>query len=831
MKTIYLLVLLSAVPSIQATESSSFHEQVLEVPENYEGSYPWYLGKINLAADGQYNAVLAGNDGEIFGFDPESRLLYALQPFDREKRDSYTIQVILSDNKEARIEAATIQINIRDVNDNEPIMEKSTFHGIVSKGTRQGVAFVHIKATDLDDPLTENADLRYSIFSYNPAAYDNAFQIDPRTGAVSLTERGSMLLPELDVSHFELVVQVKDMGDKPTGFKAMASLVINVAENTWVTPSPVSLPENLKGNYPRVISEVVWNSTEIRYYLSGNFKAGLFTIDETGKIYIAEELDREIQSEYRIEVSPVNEDDVPYADPLHVTITVQDENDNRPVFSQKTYHVEVTRKVTKGSVLLKLNAEDADGKETINAQLHYRIVRQEPDEPKDALFRVDEKTGDVVLLEDLKKAASVKRYSLEISATDLAGAPNGLSSTCVVVIDVTDINDSPPVFLKNQFEPFIIPEDTEVGTLITSLTASDDDDLMENKLIDFYVQSGNEDGVFALSSDEDKNVLNVYLGKSVDYEKIQEYNLVVVARNRVQLYETDYGPSSTATIHVLLGNVNEAPIFTQQRYEVSVPESTQTGSLILTVEASDPDTHHPARLHYAIKNDSRKWLSIQEHSGKIKLIHALDREQYEETYNVQVIVTEEGDHGLSATADVVIHILDVNDNIPFLVGDYSTEFFCSQKADNQRILIRAYDPDSEGNSAPFTFTLVKEPNHQVKWNLTAVNGTHAYLSMSISYLEPKVHNVPIIITDSGKPPQSLHVHLPVNICQCGSSGYCNNEAEKTEGMPSVAVAMGTLLGTLGAIGFFLIIIFIHLSHAAPTKTTGTAETIPLKQTA
>lgn len=49
-----------------------------------------------------------------------------------------------------------------------------------------GIAFMHVQATDADDPASENADLRYTILDSD----QNLFHIEPRSGAVSLTEEG-----------------------------------------------------------------------------------------------------------------------------------------------------------------------------------------------------------------------------------------------------------------------------------------------------------------------------------------------------------------------------------------------------------------------------------------------------------------------------------------------------------------------------------------------------------------------------------------------------------------------------------------------------------------
>ncbi|XP_063802293.1 cadherin-16 [Pseudophryne corroboree] len=753
----------------------------------------------------------------MFQLDPESGFLCALQPFDREKKDSYALTV-----KQDR-EVVTVYIDVMDDNDNMPVLKQSTLHGVVSRGSRTGVPFMHVQATDADDPATENADLRYKL----EGSESHLFQIDPRTGAVSLTEQGVTSISQSEESHIHLRVQVKDLGDHPMGYTASADLEIIAAENTWVVPSPVSVPENDGATYPRIVSKVLWNSTEVQYHLSGNFEGDLFTVDENGVIYLTEELDRESQAEYLINVSALNNEKMLHSDPLELIVSVLDENDNGPVFPHNTYNVEITEAAEKGSLLIELKAEDADDPRTENAHITYSIVSQEPLLDMEKLFHVGADSGHLTLLE----AAIARRYILQVSATDLAGAPGGLIAMCTVIIDVKDINNHPPIFVENQFPVFAVAEDTVTGAVIATLTATDEDQEMENKLIQFSVLSGNEDQTFSIKMDQEQNSVTISLQKDLDYEQTQEYNLTIAVRNRAELSGAEYGPSSTASICIMVGDINEVPIFTQKKYEVRVPENVQAGSVILTVEASDPDIYQQASLRYSIRNDSRKWLSIQEDSGKIQLLHTLDREQHGDTYTVQLVVQERGDAGLSATSDVVIHILDVNDNIPSLVGDYSNKYFCTPKREEQTVIIQAYDKDSAGNGAPFTFTLPDDGVLRRQWRVTALNGTHAYLTMERTYLDPKVHHVPIIITDSGTHPQRKHLHFKVAVCHCNTRGHCKVEVDKMEGMPTVSSALGITLGTLGVIGFFLIIIFTRLALAPPNKKTDTPDTIPLQSTA
>lgn len=52
------------------------------------------------------------------------------------------------------------------------------------------------------------------------------------------------------------MVQVKDMGDQPSGHQAIATVEISIVENSWAPLEPVHLAENLRVAYPHSIAQV-----------------------------------------------------------------------------------------------------------------------------------------------------------------------------------------------------------------------------------------------------------------------------------------------------------------------------------------------------------------------------------------------------------------------------------------------------------------------------------------------------------------------------------------------------------------------------------------------
>lgn len=78
--------------------------------------------------------------------------------------------------------------------------------------------------------------------------------------------------------------------------------------------------------------------------------------------------------------------------------------------------------------------------------------------------------------------------------------------------------------------------------------------------------------------------------QALDFESSQSYNLQIDARNPEPLMKgLEYGKESTASVSVTVLDVDEPPQFDTDIQEVSVLENTDAKSVLLKVEAKDPE--------------------------------------------------------------------------------------------------------------------------------------------------------------------------------------------------------------------------------------------------
>ncbi|XP_059401423.1 protocadherin gamma-A11-like [Carassius carassius] len=175
-------------------------------------------------------------------------------------------------------------------------------------------------------------------------------------------------------------------------------------------------------------------------------------------------LDRETQSSLTLLLEAFDGGDSVLSGTVQIQITVLDNNDNAPVFTQKVYKTTIRENAPKGTVLTVVSASDAD--EGSNSVVTYYISDTVNKNVAD-IFLINEKSGELTLngQVDYEK---VNYYELNIQAKD----QGGLYNACKVIIDVLDINDNLPS-IQILSSSHSIPEGSNSGTVVAMLNVDD----------------------------------------------------------------------------------------------------------------------------------------------------------------------------------------------------------------------------------------------------------------------------------------------------------------------------------------------------------------------
>ncbi|KAM9509288.1 cadherin-13 isoform 2-T2 [Guaruba guarouba] len=599
-----------------------------------------------------------------------------------------------------------------------------------------------------------------------------------------ISEAGRTLFVHAQSEHAEDLAEILiiDKKEKHGALKEILKTENNLGflrQKRAILSSPVLVPENQRGPFPKYIGKVVSRSVGegVRFRLSGKGAdedpKGIFKINEiTGDISVTQVLDREAAASYELEVEITDVNGKIIDGPVRLEVLVIDQNDNKPLFKDGPYVGHVMEGSPTGTTVMRITAVDGDDANTDNALIRYDILKQTPDKPSPNMFFIDPEKGDIVTVVSSalldRETMETPQYELVIEAKDLGGHDVGLSGTATATIVIDDKNDHAPEFTKKEFLATVKEGITGV---IVNLTIRDQDDPATGAWRAVYtIINGNAGQSFEIHTNPQNNEGMLSVVKPLDYEISAFHRLMIKVENEDPLVpDIVYGPSSTATVQITVEDVNEGPIFHPNPMRVTKLENIPIGSKVLTVNATDPDTLQHQTIRYSIYKDPAGWLEISPTNGTIITTAPLDRESVHvqnDTYTALFLAIDNGHPPATGTGTLYITLGDVNDNVPSLYPTLAK--VCDDGKDLRIVVLGATDKDLPPNTDPFTFELSKQTGPEKMWRLATLNDTHAQIIL-LQNLQKANYNIPISVTDSGNPPLTNNTELKLQVCACRKS--------------------------------------------------------------
>ncbi|KAI4904455.1 hypothetical protein NFI96_001674 [Prochilodus magdalenae] len=127
------------------------------------------------------------------------------------------------------------------------------------------------------------------------------------------------------------------------------------------------------------------------------------------------------------------------------------------------------------------------------------------------------------------------------------------------------------------------------------------------------------------------------------------------------------------------------------------------------------------------------------------------------------VIANKGNPPATGTGTLIITVEDENDNAPHVVP--SVVRVCEDAKEMNVAVIGARDKDIHPNTDPFKIELGKQPGLEKTWKISRINNTHSQI-MLLHSLKRANYNVPLVLTDSGEPPQTNNTELKVQVCTC-----------------------------------------------------------------
>ncbi|KAM6921201.1 desmoglein-2.1-like [Xenentodon cancila] len=302
----------------------------------------------------------------------------------------------------------------------------------------------------------------------------------------------------------------------------------------WILPA-AKLTENNDYTHLEFIAKIRSDREQeekVEYFLTG---AGadrppynLFVVDRnTGFVRVTGMLDREKCPSYHLKGIARFLNGTTAEDEIPLVVTILDQNDNPPYFELHTGNI--TEASKKGTFIMQIEGKDDDQSGTINAEIAYKIISQEPQDAN-RMFTLDEKTGKLYVKEATLDRETHDFYKLVIMGKDMGGGPGGLTGTGTVEIKVLDINDNIPTLEKSEYSGSV---DENVADVVVMRIKALDKDLKptDNWLTVFEIAKGNEDNLFSIETDKETNEGILKLIKPVDFEEVQNLELGLLIKN------------------------------------------------------------------------------------------------------------------------------------------------------------------------------------------------------------------------------------------------------------------------------------------------------------
>ena len=220
---------------------------------------------------------------------------------------------------------------------------------------------------------------------------------------------------------------------------------------------------------------------------------------------------------------------------------------------------------------------------------------------------------------------------------------------------------------------------------------------------------------------------------------------------------------ATATVTVLVGDLNDNNPVQVGTYTTSIDEDILEGTQIFAISATDDDLGENSDLRYSIvSGDQNGHLEVNYYNGKMYTASSLDRESID-SYEVIVTVSDRGTPARETNITTTITILDINDNTPQFAQNY--HFYILENVANGTLAgtVSATDADINENAVlqyDITDTLSGTDKH------FAIEPASGDIYANVDGLDRETLDLYILsvrVADDGVPSLSSTVHVTITI--------------------------------------------------------------------
>ena len=657
------------------------------------------------------------------------------EQLDYETQHSYTFSARAYDG--CGEGTTSVNISVINVDDSAPTCAFSVYYFGISESLLPFNTTYNLHCTD---PDTLGSSIVYSISSGNAAGLFNI-----SSGYLSTL---SQLDYESESQHVLTINVFKT--SYPSAITQVTMIIIVLPSNEFppVFPSELQLIYNISESSPIGTSIANISAVDEDDGYDGNVMYSFptpedrFIIDPVhGNLMLLRSLDRELQDMYTITV--IARDSPPdngtqLSGNIAVIVNVLDANDNEPVFPHDLYTVNVIE-TTNDTVLLSLQCNDADL--GTNADITYQIISGD----NWGQFNIDPLTGNLSVVDSLDYE-SQQFYHLKVMCSD-NGTPSRSSVTSVVV-DILSFNEFAPLPSISSDGLFTIREDSQVGQIIATISATDRDSGPAGVLVYSLNQTS---GIAALECPPelfqiDPSSGSLFLLSSLDKEAEFPFIPPTGYTYECQLIVSNLQPAqqSVHPLRLMVENVNDvAPVCDPALIVVEVFEDLAVGSYVNAFACHDADS--PVLVYDITDPDSSMPFIVARNSthGIVQLSALLDYET-QVSYTIEIVVSDEGSPTLSTIVMMRVNVRNINEHPPTFLTQ-SDSISISEDAAVGTVLYTFSTSDGDNSNDRPHYTIIGEDNNGLV-ELDKLAGV-LYLSSSLDREAMDFFNVTVQVDD------------------------------------------------------------------------------------
>ncbi|XP_048400520.2 protocadherin-11 X-linked isoform X2 [Stegostoma tigrinum] len=336
---------------------------------------------------------------------------------------------------------------------------------------------------------------------------------------------------------------------------------------------------------------------------------------------------------------------------------IEDVNDNAPLFPSAVINISIPENTAVNSRYSVPSALDPDA--GINGIQHYELLKGQ------SVFGLDiietpegDKWPQLIVQQSLDREQK-DTYVMKIKVEDGGEPPR--SSTAILQITVTDVNDNRPVFKEGETDVHI-PEDAPVGTSVVQLHATDAD-LGSNAVVRFSFSNQVSPLARRLFAINPSTGL-ITVRQPLDREEFPVHKLTVLASD-------GSSTPSRAVVTINITDVNDNVPAIDTRYIINpvngtvlLSENAPLNTKIALITVTDEDADLNGKVTCFTDHDVPYRLKpVFESQFLLETAALLDYESMKE-YTIKIVASDAGKPPLNQSATVVIKLKDENDNAP-----------------------------------------------------------------------------------------------------------------------------------------------------------------------